>query len=226
MKRNTRYRTLERIRAHAENRLSEARRGKRPGSRAPVFTRRQIEQVEEYIELNSKTPAADCLVFRLSYLAGLRAAEIRGISIGDLVEKDGSVSASVTVRPAVGKGRKGRTIPMHPKITSAVKRFVATHSEMPFVAFARHPWMRGEAPKRQSVTAVTNYIWDLYNRAGLPTHSSHSGRRTFITNLARNLGKQFSLRDVQLLAGHARLETTECYLEPSTNMSNLVGKLK
>ena len=43
--------------------------------------------------------------------------------------------------------------------------------------------------------------------------SSHSGRRTLITNAARKIPTVGSLRDAQALAGHSNLSMTQHYIE-------------
>ena len=53
-----------------------------------------------------------------------------------------------------------------------------------------------------------------YDDMGLLGCSSHSGRRMFITNAARNISAVGgSLRDVQMLAGHSSLAVTQRYIE-------------
>jgi integrase/recombinase XerD len=62
--------------------------------------------------------------------------------------------------------------------------------------------------------SIVNWFHDAYAQLGLIGCSSHSGRRTFITAAARLLsGTGGSLRDVQELAGHRALTTTERYIE-------------
>lgn len=196
---------------------------RRPRSRARVLSDRDIEQVETQICRYSRAPYAYLLKFRLTVYAGLRVGEVLNIHISDLVEPNGQVSDWVTVRPKVGKGGKGRKIPMHPKIAQLVVKFQLHHPDMDYVAFSQ----RWHTPKRQGLTAITNQFHWMYKKAGLRGCSSHSGRRTFITNLAKSASKNgYTLRDVQLLAGHARLETTECYIEPSENMGKLIRSLK
>ena len=56
--------------------------------------------------------------------------------------------------------------------------------------------------------------------------SSHSGRRTFITNAARRISTVGgSLRDVQSLAGHSSLSTTQRYIEVNAEAKRRVVEL-
>ena len=56
--------------------------------------------------------------------------------------------------------------------------------------------------------------------------SSHSGRRTFVTRAAHKIVEAGgSLRDVQQLAGHASLQTTQRYIEGNSEAKRRVVTL-
>jgi len=58
--------------------------------------------------------------------------------------------------------------------------------------------------------AIAVWFHRLYAELGLKGASSHSGRRTYITRLAtRVVEAGGSLREVQQLAGHSSLSTTQ-----------------
>ena len=59
-----------------------------------------------------------------------------------------------------------------------------------------------------------NMFHRWYRHLGFSGCSSHSGRRTFITNAARKISTAGgSLKDVQELAGHSNLRTTQRYID-------------
>jgi integrase len=98
-------------------------------------------------------------------------------------------------------------IPIHPDLRFALEslRRVAVHSEYVIAS-----------ERRAAMTPSSIVVW--FNRAfrsvGLKGCSSHSGRRTFVTRAARLVHKAGgSLRDVQLLAGHRSIQTTQRYID-------------
>jgi integrase/recombinase XerD len=109
---------------------------------------------------------------------------------------------------------------MHPDLRRALRRLlVENEASGPVIGSARGGGMRA--------TSLVNWFAALFAELGFEGCSSHSGRRTFITNAARNLHRTgCSLRDVQLLAGHRSIETTERYIDGDTSgQRRLVGLL-
>ena len=78
-----------------------------------------------------------------------------------------------------------------------------------------------------SPQAIVNMFHRWYRHLGFVGCSSHSGRRTFITNAARKISTVGgSLKDVQELAGHANLRTTQKYIDANPDAQDrVVGHL-
>jgi integrase/recombinase XerD len=153
----------------------------------------------------------------------LRACEIAGVTLADVTDAEGKLSPWIRVRGKTAKNGRARTIPMHPLIAEAISALRARHPDIDRLAISSR---YGEPLRSQNAAALATWFHRLYPKAGLQGCSSHSGRRTFGTTLARSANMHgSSLRDVQQLLGHARLDTTEKYIEPAENLMELVASL-
>lgn len=167
-----------------------------------------------------RSPNRDRVIVLLSVKAGLRACEIAGLDWSMVLDAHGCVGASLDVRTTIAKGQSGRRIPVHPDLGRALKVLLKeTGGIGPVVRSARGGHMRANS--------IVNWFVALYAELGFEGCSSHSGRRSFITSAARNVAKVgCSLRDVQMLAGHRSIETTQRYIEgDSAAQRRLVGLL-
>jgi integrase/recombinase XerC len=86
--------------------------------------------------------------------------------------------------------------------------------------------IHSERSEGYSAASVQVWFARLCGKLGFTGASSHSGRRTFITRAARKIIEAGgSLRDVQELAGHASLATTQRYIAGDTDAKRKVVAL-
>jgi integrase len=128
-----------------------------------------------------------------------------------LTDAEGRLTDAISLTDVASKGRGGRSIPINKELHGALALLKAQADKQkrqsPYVITSE----RGE---KTSSYAVVNMFAGWYRMLGFNGASSHSGRRTFITNAARRISTVGgSLRDVQMLAGHSALGTTQRYIE-------------
>lgn len=88
------------------------------------------------------------------------------------------------------------------------------------------PVVRSRRGSHMTPRSIVNWFADVYRDLGFAGCSSHSGRRTFVTQAARLVAKTGgSLRDVQELAGHASLNMTARYVAGSTEAQRKLVRL-
>ena len=181
---------------------------------AKTLNQKQIKFVLEYLG-NGRNALRNQVVFLLSVKAGLRAKEIAKLKWEMVMNSDGSISNEIGLVNVASKGISGRKIPINKILKTKLAElfvdadYVSSETSNSFV-------IRTERSNGTSPQVIVNMFSKWYNDLGLVGCSSHSGRRTFITNAARKIAMvNGSLRDVQYLAGHSSLQTTERYIEYS-----------
>ncbi|WP_294314345.1 site-specific integrase [uncultured Sphingomonas sp.] len=145
----------------------------------------------------------------LSFKAGLRACEIASLAWPMLLTATGRLGDHIHVAGTIAKNGAARRIPLHPDLTTALRRLHALDGRP-----RDGPVIRSERGAHMTARSIVNWFASTYAELGYDGCSSHSGRRTFITRSARLLARSGgSLRDIQELAGHRDLSTTQRYIE-------------
>jgi integrase len=160
-----------------------------------------------FFAARSRHPLRNRLIVLLSVKAGLRAAEIAKLTWDTVLDPSGAVGRTLELRDEIAKKRGGRLIPLHADLRQAlVDARQLCNDQGPVV----------HSERGGPMTPMSIVVWfsRAYDALGFDGCSSHSGRRTFITRAARVVHKAGgSLRDVQLLAGHRSIQTTQRYID-------------
>jgi len=178
------------------------------GKQAKTLSKGQVEAVLGHLA-KTRNPARNRLIFLLSAKAGLRAKEIARLTWKMVNDSTGEVGTSIHLLDVASKGRSGRIIPLNEELRSALIEY-----RQQVLSFAGPFVISTERSLATSPQMIVNLFFRWYSDLGFHGCSSHSGRRTFITNTARKISTVGgSLRDVQMLAGHTNLRTTQRYID-------------
>jgi len=177
-----------------------------------TLSQSEIAALRDIVRTTSATGLRNRALVEMMLAAGLRVSEVcalRGVDV-DL--------AGGTVRVNRGKGGKDRVVPILPEALPWLRLWADKRAGLgldgraPFFVGLRsgrtgHGYReRGDGIKPRFVQAL---VKRLANAAGIQRRvTPHVLRHTYATGL---LDRGFNLREVQVLLGHARLETTEVY---------------
>lgn len=190
------------------------------GKQAKTLTKSQTQAILGFLS-KSRYPIRNRVIFLLSLRAGLRAKEIALLSWGMITDADGQVGQAIHLQDKASKGRSDRIIPMNGELRSALQD-LKDHLGLKVGKYV----VASERSEKVSPQTIVNMFSRWYEVLGFSGCSSHSGRRTFITNTARKISTVGgSIRDVQELAGHANLRTTQRYIEMDADAQRKVVQL-
>ena len=187
------------------------------GKQSKILTDKQVKTMLLHLG-TTRMGLRNQLIFLLSAKSGLRAKEVSQLKWSMVVNSEGTVRNAIHLTDVASKGKSGRVIPLNKDVKGLLVRLFEDESK-------RHDYdvnssfvIRTERSKSTSAQSIVNMFANWYKDLGFVGCSSHSGRRTFITNLSKKIGLVGgTLRDVQSLAGHSNLQTTQRYIEVDTD---------
>jgi len=203
-------------------------------SKAKTINDEQLDRLLDGIAATSKYPERDLVMMLLSFKAGLRACEIAGLTWRNVTDAVGDITDVIEIPATIAKYGRARAITMHPLVREALVLWREVYGRQmvgrAVIQPARVPTSRdpilisiGRGPQvGLSSNALQKAMKLLFQRHGFDA-TSHSGRRTLLTKLARMTGDfDCSLFDVQEVAGHASVRTTQAYVELSPNAAAML----
>ena len=190
------------------------------GKQAKVLTDAQVRTALQFLS-SSRHQLRDQTILLLSVRAGLRAKEIASLTWRMVTDAQGAIGNVIALEDVASKGRSGRTIPIGKDLREALRELqeheARKRAEAGFTLKPAANIITSERGDRLHPNSVAHWFQRLYGSLGFDGCSSHSGRRTAITKWARNVSRVGgSLRDVQELAGHSSLQTTQRYVQGDT----------
>jgi integrase/recombinase XerD len=186
---------------------------------AKTLTAIELRRVLDYVATR-KHAARNRAVLLLMYYAGLRVGEAASLRVRDVVDNEGLVRNEFQLRADQTKGRHARTVFVSEKLRkeltayTLVMKFNSKNDKLFYSQKA--------ASDGFTANTLTQHFHYLYKRAGIQGASSHSSRRSFITNLA---AQGISVRLLASLAGHRSIATTQAYIDVNDDMKRKAVEL-
>lgn len=165
------------------------------------------------------------LIVLFSFLAGLRACELAQLRVKDVLSVQTDIveaKDTIYLQNWQTKGSQAQQVVVNEQLRKEIALYAEKHSYL--LEDTGGKLFRSQKRNGFSSQTIQNLFKFLYREANIDNASSHSGRRSFITNLSE---KGVSVRVIQELARHSSMVTTQRYIDVSVdklkNAVELVG---
>jgi integrase/recombinase XerD len=198
------------IRKYALDILNLYKSEEKMSKQAKTLTSMEIRRVLDFIATRKHAVRNRAMVLT-TFLSGLRVGEVAALRYMDVLDADEEVRSEVRLDATQTKGNEGRVVFINAKLQKELASYVKA---VPYLNLADKLFY---TQKNEGFTAntLTQFFHYLYRAVGIEGASSHSGRRTFITNLA---SKGVGVRVLMELSGHKNISTTQAYIDVNDDM--------
>jgi integrase/recombinase XerD len=188
-------------------------------AQAKTFKVEELEQVLNYVKL-SKHAQRNRAILLLTHWAGLRVGEVAALRMCDVLDANLRVKSEIRLSAEQTKGAIARTVFVNEKLRVELQGYADTlKTRDPLWAF----FPTQKFPRRGfTANTLTQHMNAIYRQCQIEGATSHSGRRSFITNLA---SKGIGVRVLMSLAGHKNISTTQAYIDVNDDMKRRAVEL-
>lgn len=186
---------------------------------AKTLTAEELRRVLDYVATRKHSIRNRALVLTSLY-SGCRVGELSSLTYIDVVDDEGKVRNEIRLKAENTKTKEARVVFVNAKLKKELQHYASTYK--PADTQLKFFYSQKRTSDGYNANTLTQFFHYLYKRAGVFGASSHSGRRTFITNLA---SKGVGVRVLMSLAGHKNISTTQAYIDVNDDMKRKAVEL-
>jgi integrase/recombinase XerD len=179
---------------------------------AKTLTAQEIRRVLDYVATRKHSERNRAMLLTM-YYAGLRVKECAALRYEDVLDGEGKIKAEIRLTPEQTKGSKAGTVFVSDKLRKELQVYVKA---IPAKALTDKLFYSQKRPiDGWNSNTLCQFFHYLFKNVGIEGASSHSPRRTLITNLA---DKGVGVRVLQSIARHVKISTKQAYIDVNDAM--------
>ena len=181
-------------------------------AQAKTLTKAELKKLFDVTRACSKYAERDVTMLQLTHYCGMRVGEVAALQFADVVDEQGTVLDEIVLDAERTKSKRARRIFLPKLMQKQLQQFVdrqATAKAATAYLFSTQKQLRFTA------NTAAQHLQMLYTKAAIAGATSHSGRRTYLAELA---AKGVSVRVLAEMAGHASIQTTQRYIDVNDDM--------
>ena len=179
---------------------------------AKTLNNDEIRKVLDYVATRKHSERNRAMIYTI-FNTGMRVNEVANLRYKDVVDSEGVIRREIRLSAEDTKTNEARVVFVNDKLHKELTRYVKSYK--PVNTNLKFFYSQKRASDGYSPNTLAQFFHYLFNRAGIAGASSHSGRRSFITNLAN---KGVGVRVIMGLSGHRALSSVQCYIDCNDDM--------
>ena len=188
---------------------------------AKTLTQQELRRVLDYTATRKHSTRNRALLMT-THLSGMRVGEVASLRNCDVLDAEGNIRNEIRLSAEQTKGNEARVVFVSDKLRKELELYTRLMSNANVNPALKFFYSQKRTSNGFTANTLTQFFHYLYKRAGIDGASSHSGRRTFITNLAT---KGVGVRVLMSLAGHKNISTTQAYIDVNDDMKRKAVEL-
>ena len=150
--------------------------------KAATLDQAQHKTMLEYLS-SSRHSKRNTAIYLLTYRAGLRIGTVAGLRLDDVIDSSGKLNQVVNLHSSIVKGGKNYAAYInHPELQKAIEDYVSIRPKRKGV----DALFVSQKGRGFTANGLSHLMLKVYGSAGFDSASSHSGRRSFATNVLRS----------------------------------------